>query len=95
MDLQALQNEINHLVYLYFTTIGVIQRDVDKDDIGSTMESLFDEIKSCRANLDRLLECTAFQPKEENKDKEKIIREAKDFIEDGLYFIDRITERHE
>lgn len=91
MNLEALQNEINMLMYLYFTAIGVIQRDVDSEDIENIMKSLVEEIKGCKLSLDRILSETNHPIIQENKNKESIIEEAKIFISDGLFFIDKIT----
>ncbi|KAM0680979.1 hypothetical protein GINT2_000761 [Glugoides intestinalis] len=92
MNLHEFQKEINNLLLLYYTSIGVIQRDCDNEDIKDTMKILSEDIKQCRKRLKAFLD--------ENEDNvkilenyEDIVMRCKNFIEDGNYIIDKIIEK--
>ncbi|KAI5169814.1 hypothetical protein PAEPH01_1019 [Pancytospora epiphaga] len=91
MDLGKLQVEVNHLLFLYFTSIGSIQRDAGEADIENRMGELIEEIKKCKSRIDALLA--------ENVSKEvlpddfyEVIENGKVFVDDGLYFINKIVD---
>lgn len=92
MDLSSFQNEVNHLLFLYFTSIGVIQRDAENEDIEIQMEALLNEILKCKNTLYNFLNDPTIKPMEHNTDKDEILDNAKRFIEDGLCLIDKIIE---
>lgn len=91
MNLGELQAEINHLLFLYFTSVGSIQRDASNADIGNSLNELTGEIERCKARINRLLSeepATRTLP----DDFYGIIEEGKAFVDDGLYFINRIVD---
>lgn len=92
MDIELLQNEVNRLLHLYFTTIGILQRDALDDQIENTITQLLENIMTCKSNIESYL-----MNKKVKKDlgiyneKEQVER-IKEFIRDGEEFIDKITE---
>lgn len=92
MNLSSFQNEVNHLLFLYFTAIGVIQRDIDKGDIQAEMDALLAEIKRCRDSLHSYLD-DLHADQELCLEHKDIVEEARAFVDDGLCLIDRITSR--
>lgn len=90
MDLHALQNEINHLLFLYFTSVGSIQRDASLPSVNKSMNDLVEEIVKCKKRIDRLLDDRGAL-KSLPDDFEEVVNEGKEFISDGLYFIDKIV----
>lgn len=92
MNLTSFQNEVNHLIFLYFTAIGVIQRDASKENIQEEMDALLAEIRRCRATLYLYLDDTG--PDQAPPLEYKVtIEEARAFIDDGLRLIDKATFR--
>ncbi|WUR02639.1 uncharacterized protein VNE69_02161 [Vairimorpha necatrix] len=55
MDVTSLQVEINHLVFLYFTSLGVLQRDSMSENIKETMTDLQVELKKCIERINNFL----------------------------------------
>lgn len=51
-----LRNETNHLLYLYFNSIGVMQRDYDHEDILEQVDTMCREIRSCQKRIHEILE---------------------------------------
>lgn len=90
MSLDELQKEINNLLYFYFNSIGVLQRDFNDPKIESTMDLLLHDLKNCKARIDLLL---SLDLKEESilENSNEIIKEGEDFVSDGMYLIDKIT----
>ena len=91
MDLDEFQKEVNNLLFLYYNSIGVIQRDFLKEDIESTMESLLNDLKVCKAKIDFFLE-NKVEVKKIDENYEKIIKEGEMFVSDGLFLIDELTK---
>ncbi|KAI4293228.1 hypothetical protein PAPHI01_2502 [Pancytospora philotis] len=91
MDQTALQNEINHLLFLYFTAVGVIQRDAHLLAVHKHIDSLVDEIARCKERIDALLETSAAE-ESLPEDFAETIEQGRSFVEDGRCFIDRIIE---
>jgi len=90
MRATELQNEVNHLVFMYFTSIGVVQRDAGEDDIHTKMNDLTDEIRRCRERIGELMH--EDMAKEHIRDDyNKIIAEGREFIKDGMCFLDAIV----
>ncbi|KAM0672116.1 hypothetical protein CWI42_070240 [Ordospora colligata] len=89
MRTTELQNEINHLVFMYFTSIGVIQRDSGQSDICVKMNDLIGEIRRCREKIRELM-CEHTVEEHIRDDYSKIIADGKDFVEDGMCFLDAI-----
>lgn len=90
MNLSSFQNEVNHLLFLYFTAIGVIQRDINNEHIQAEMDALLAEIKRCKDSLYSYLDGSITDP-EPFLDHGDVIEDARAFIDDGLSLIDRIT----
>lgn len=91
MDLSELQTEVNHLLFLYFTSVGSIQRDVSNANIGDSLSGLVEEIKRCKTRINLLLSeepATTALP----DDFYGIIEEGKAFVDDGLHFINQIVD---
>jgi hypothetical protein len=92
MKISELQSEVNHLLFLYFTSIGVLQRDANEPDIEEKMGDLVKEMKACRERIRMYME-------EENadavlcEDYEEVIDEGREYVKDGLEFLDSIL-RH-
>lgn len=91
MDLHALQNEVNRLLFLYFTSIGSIQRDAGLPDVGKSMGELVAEIARCKERIDMLLEDEGALVSLPG-DFDAVIDEAREFMCDGLCFIDKIVK---
>lgn len=91
MNLSDFQNEVNHLLFLYFTSIGVIQRDSDKESINKEMEMLVEEIAHCKNKIDRYLDGEREYLKLP-EDYKKQISKAKQYFKDGMEFIDKIMQ---
>ncbi|ADM11722.1 uncharacterized protein Eint_061150 [Encephalitozoon intestinalis ATCC 50506] len=92
MKITDLQNEVNHLLFLYFTSIGVIQRDAGLGDIYDKMEELKREIDDCRKRIMRLMDSEEVDVELCNDYKE-IITEGKEFVRDGLSFLDKLLKK--
>lgn len=91
MRVTEIQNEANHLLFLYFTSIGVIQRDSDAQDIDDKMNELAKEIKACKVRLNDYLNEEA-KDVDLCKDYYDVINEGKEFVKDGISFIDRMLK---
>lgn len=89
MRITELQNEANHLLFLYFTSVGVLQRDADCTDIGSRMSELCREIGECRRRICRHMECGR-EWVVLCSDYEHAIEEGREFVRDGVCFLDRV-----
>ncbi|KMV66017.1 hypothetical protein M970_061170 [Encephalitozoon cuniculi EcunIII-L] len=92
MKITDLQNEINHLLFLYFTSIGVIQRDAGSSDVHDKMEELKREIDDCRKRITRLMDSEEADA-ELCSDYREVIAEGKEFVKDGLSFLDRFLQK--
>lgn len=92
MNLSSFQNEVNHLIFLYFTAIGVIQRDANKENIQAEMDALLAEIVKCRTSLYLYLD-KLDSDQVPSLEHESIIEDARAFIDDGLHLIDKVTSR--
>ncbi|EED42202.1 hypothetical protein EBI_27521, partial [Enterocytozoon bieneusi H348] len=53
--LLELQKKINHLLYCYYTIVGVIQRDFARDDIEATMKILCDDLRRAKEEIDQTI----------------------------------------
>jgi hypothetical protein len=87
MRISELQNEVNHLLFLYFTSVGVIQRDANEPDIREKMKDLVGEIRACKERIRMYME----EDEEDAvlcEDYEEVIAEGKEYIKDGLEFLD-------
>lgn len=91
MIITHLQNEINHLVFLYFTSIGVLQRDYNSPDIKKIMADLQDEINLC---FKRIKKYSEMNFKEVGVDCRAIavLEYAKDYLEEGYEFLDWLID---
>jgi hypothetical protein len=89
MNINDLQNEINHLLFLYFTSIGVIQRDYDSAEINKTMDELIIEIRNCKDRIDLYLDSDV-EDKKLPQDFNSRLNAARAFVEDGFSFIDHL-----
>lgn len=80
-----LRNEVNHLLYLYFNSVGVIQRDYDREGIETQVQEMCSEIRSSKdriySHLDKLLRKTA-EPSAVEDVPDRTV------LEDGLEFVD-------
>ncbi|AFM98488.1 hypothetical protein KMI_03g05670 [Encephalitozoon hellem] len=92
MKITDLQNEVNHLLFLYFTSIGVIQRDAGLSDVYDKMEELKREIDDCRKRIIRLVDSEEADV-ELCSDYREIIAEGKEFVKDGLSFLDKLLRK--
>lgn len=91
MDLHKFQEQANRLLFLYYNAIGIIQRDYHMSDIEKTMERLSAEIKECKASLLALLEGNE-EYERILEDYEAVLVDGNNFVNDGLYLVDRIVE---
>lgn len=91
MNLAELQNEINHLLFLYFTSIGAIQRDAGSPDISKSMDDLVSEIIQCKKRISAQLQGEEHEV-QLPEDFDAVVDEGREFVEDGLYFIDEIVK---
>ena len=94
MRLQELQNEINHLLFLYYTSIGSIQRDAMDPGVEQSMEDLATEFIRCKERIDGCLDDGEDLPAMPD-DFQRVIEEGKAFMSDGLCFIDEILKMSE
>ncbi|KAI5149653.1 hypothetical protein ENBRE01_1035 [Enteropsectra breve] len=92
MRIDDLQMEINHLMFLYYTIIGVIQRDSSTGTVYSSIEELCDEIVKCKERLDTLLQDNRETQSMPDLGVDKILKDAKEFLKNGTAFIDKIIE---
>lgn len=92
MNLHELQNEINKLLFHYYNTIGLIQRDCINENVDELLEALRKDLKDCKTRLDSMLD-DGNNEVELLSDLQEIIRESENFIEDGKYIIDKIVNR--
>lgn len=91
MDLTSLQCEINHLLFLYYTSIGVLQRDYDKPGIEKSMGDLLQEISQCKERIDTYFRSGCTIPEIETEYLQTI-KEAKEYKDDADSFIDALLE---
>ena len=91
MDIHGLQAEINHLLFLYFTSVGSIQRDAGTPENERGMRELVREIAECRARIRRILEPEPGAPAALD-DYAAVIEQGKAYIADGMAFIDILTD---
>lgn len=96
--LLELQKKINHLLYCYYTIVGVIQRDFARDDIEATMKILCDDLRKAKEEIDQTI-CTlqtasSRMPEElvNNIELQKAISDADDHIDGGKELIDHILK---
>lgn len=94
MDVTSLQCEINHLLFLYYTSIGVIQRDYAASTIDTSIDALVSEIAACRARIESYLNGAAASilPLEGSAET---IESAREYFEDAQALIDAITNTDE
>lgn len=96
--LLELQKKINHLLYCYYTIVGVIQRDFARDDIEATMKILCDDLRRAKEEIDQAiytLQTASSQVPEElvnNIELQKAISDADDHIDGGKELIDHILK---
>ena len=96
--LLELQKKINHLLYCYYTIVGVIQRDFARDDIEATMKILCDDLRRAKEEIDQTictLQTASSQVPEElvnNIELQKAISDADDHIDGGKELIDHILK---
>lgn len=96
--LLELQKKINHLLYCYYTIVGVIQRDFARDDIEATMKILCDDLRRAKEEIDQTiytLQTVSSQVPEElvnNIELQKTISDADDHIDGGKELIDHILK---
>lgn len=96
--LLELQKKINHLLYCYYTIVGVIQRDFARDDIEATMKILCDDLRRAKEEIDQTiytLQTASSQVPEElvnNIELQKTISDADDHIDGGKELIDHILK---
>jgi hypothetical protein len=84
--LAELQNEINHLLFLYFTAIGVIQRDCKEEHTKEVViPELVKNIKECRARICSMLDN---QPKVEPEIPDNLEDDTA-YLEDWIAFISK------
>ncbi|ORD92876.1 hypothetical protein ECANGB1_2405 [Enterospora canceri] len=76
------------MLYLYYTVIGVIQRDCHTDTVDETMLFLSDEIHKLRDEIHDCLESA--QSADTPITISEIVSEKEDKIESGRIFIDGI-----
>ncbi|TBU11963.1 hypothetical protein CWI38_0962p0020 [Hamiltosporidium tvaerminnensis] len=85
--LNDLQNEVNQLLFLYFTTIGF------KENV---LPELLKNITECKQRIDEILEikpCMDNENYENTKfyvDIRETVNKAKCFVNDGLEFLNKI-----
>lgn len=91
MLVTELQNEINHLVFLYFTSIGVLQRDSKHEEVSQNIEDLQVELREC---FRRILKILNDEEEKEtiHKNSEEIIRKSKQYLDEGYAFLDSIID---
>jgi hypothetical protein len=91
MLVTELQNEINHLVFLYFTSIGVLQRDSKHEEVSQNIRDLQAELREC---FKRILTILEDDEKIEmlHKDSEEIIAKSKQYLDEGFAFLDSIID---
>ena len=96
--LLELQKKINHLLYCYYTIVGVIQRDFARDDIEATMKILCDDLRKAKEEIDQtiftLQTASSRMPEElvNNIELQKAISDADDHIDGGKELIDHILK---
>ena len=96
--LLELQKKINHLLYCYYTIVGVIQRDFARDDIEATMKILCDDLRRAKEEIDQtiytLQTASSRMPEElvNNIELQKAISDADDHIDGGKELIDHILK---
>ena len=89
MRITDLQNEANHLLFLYFTSVGVIQRDAGTAGVHDRMDELRREISECRGRILGLLDgCEA--DVELCADYRQVAASGREFVCDGTSFLDRV-----
>lgn len=91
MRVTELQNEVNHLVFLYFTSVGVIQRDAGSADISSKMDEMMREIGECRRRISEYMEDGPLEV-ELCDDYDDVVLEGREFIRDGFCFLDSMLK---
>ncbi|EPR78303.1 hypothetical protein SLOPH_1660, partial [Spraguea lophii 42_110] len=82
MDISLLQNEINHLLYLYYNIIGLTQSSVDDAKI------LVEELLLCKHRIEQIIDEYKNNNQEENMENE--IKNAASYIEEGYAFLDNL-----
>lgn len=91
MIITHLQSEVNHLIFLYFTTIGVLQRDADSPEIDKIKEDLHHEVKKCLERTKKYSEMNIKEVKISDK-LEFTLNYAKDYLSEGYEFLDWLIE---
>lgn len=92
MRITDLQNEINHLLFLYFTSIGVIQRDAGTAGVHDRMEELRREIEECRRRVARLMDAEEADASL-CEDYREVAASGREFVLDGMSFLDKLLGR--
>lgn len=87
MIITHLQNEINHLVFLYFTSIGVLQRDFNSPEIQKIMSDLQGEMEMCFGRIKKYSEMEIKGVKVDER-AEMVLEYARDYLEEGYEFLD-------
>ena len=89
MDLTSLQCEVNHLLFLYYTSIGVLQRDYNDPTLDQSMDELLKEIVECKRRIDRYFSDGCHVENVSN-DLKSVLEAGKIYREDALAFIDDV-----
>ena len=84
-----LRNETNHLLYLYFNSIGVIQRDYSKEDILEQVDAMCKDIRSCQRRIYEILD----KINGEYIEQAACETQYNCNLQDGLEFVDWIIGR--
>ena len=91
MKITNLQNEINHLVFLYFTSIGVLQRDCHLETAQEIRLNLQKEIQDCLNRVNNILEDddTIEYLKDNSED---VLKYSKEYLDEGYDFLDYLLD---
>eukprot|EP00866_Antonospora_locustae_P001586 jgi/Antlo1/1586/738 len=84
-----LRNETNHLLYLYFNSIGIMQRDYGNEDILEQVDTMCKEIRSCQKRIHEILDRIVCE------NTENTVCEPQDsrVLQDGIEFMNWIVSR--
>jgi hypothetical protein len=89
--LDDLQNEVNKLLFHYYNSIGLIQRDFQNADIDAITNTLLEEIKASKKRIDEYL-AEDLKEIEMIHDYERIIEEGENYVKDATYLIDALFQ---
>lgn len=84
-----LRNETNHLLYLYFNSIGVMQRDYGNEDILEQVDTMCKEIRSCQKRINDILDSVVC----ENTVDTMCEPQSNCVLQDGIEFVNWIVSR--